>query len=208
MNTASTSPANHHADFPGFAGLTGALAGLTMIMGRGGVARLAADLASVSRGDHLVDVGCGPGTAAREAARRGARVTGVDPASVMLRLARALTRDRAAIDWVEGSAERLPQPDASATVVWSLAAVHHWKDVTAGLAEARRVLVPGGRLLAIERQVHPGATGLASHGWTDRQAASFMALSREVGFADVCIERHTPGRRAVLVVRAARAARH
>ena len=158
MNTASITPVNHHADFPGFAGPTGALAGLIMLAGRGGVARLAADLASVSRADHVVDVGCGPG--AREAARRGARVTGVDPATVMLRLAQALTRDRAAIDWVEGTAERLPQPDASATVVWSLATVHHWKDVTAGLAEARRVLVPGGRFLAIERQMRPATAGL------------------------------------------------
>jgi SAM-dependent methyltransferase len=208
MNMALTSPVNHHADFPGFRGVTGALAGLTMIMGRGSVARFAADLASVSRGDHVVDVGCGPGTAAREAARRGARVTGVDPATVMLRLARALTRDRAAIDWAEGTAERLPQPDASATVVWSLATVHHWKDVTAGLAEARRVLVPGGRFGAIERHVRPGATGLASHGWTDQQAESFRTQCREAGFDDVCVEKHTPGRRAVLVVRAARAARH
>jgi hypothetical protein len=100
MDRASITPVNHHADFPGFAGVTGLLAGLIMLAGRGGVARLAADLTSVSRRDRVVDVGCGPGTAAREAARRGARVIGVDPAPVMLRLARALTRDRAAIDWV------------------------------------------------------------------------------------------------------------
>ena len=31
--------------------------------------------------------------------------------------------------------------------------MHHWKDVTKGLAEAYRVLAPGGRVLAIERQV-------------------------------------------------------
>jgi SAM-dependent methyltransferase len=198
---------NHHAGHPGFAGVTGLLAGLTMIVGRGSVARFAADMAAVSHADHVVDVGCGPGTAAREAARRGAHVTGVDPAAVMLRLARAFTRDRTAIRWVEGSAEHLPQPDGSATVLWSLATVHHWKDVTAGLAEARRVLAPGGRFLAIERQVRSGATGLASHGWTDQQAESFMAQCREAGFEEVRLEKHTPGRRAVLVVAAVRAAR-
>ena len=114
---AAAGAANHHADHPGFAGVTGLLAGLTMIVGRGAVARRAADLASVSPADHVVDVGCGPGTAAREAARRGAHVTGVDPAAVMLQLARAFTRDRTAIRWAEGSAEHLPQPDGSATVV-------------------------------------------------------------------------------------------
>ena len=207
MNMTAAGAVNHHANHPGFAGVTGLLAGFTMIVGRGGVARLAADLASVSHADHVVDVGCGPGTAAREAARRGAHVTGVDPAAVMLQLARAFTRDRTAIRWAEGSAEHLPHPDGSATVVWSLATVHHWKDVTAGLAEARRVLAPGGRLLAIERQVGSGAARLASHGWTDQQAESFMAQCQVAGFEDVRVEKHTPGRRAVVVVAAVRAAR-
>ncbi|MGH4016515.1 MAG: class I SAM-dependent methyltransferase [Gemmatimonadales bacterium] len=195
---------NHHADHPGFAGVTGFLAGLTMIVAGGTVARLAADLAAVSDADRVVDVGCGPGTAVREAARRGARVTGVDPAPVMLRLARTLTRDRPAITWAQGSAEDLRQPDGSATILWSIATVHHWADVTAGLAEAQRVLVPGGRLLAIERRVRPGATGLASHGWTDQQAESFAAQCRVAGFDDVRVEKHTPSRRAVSVVSAVR----
>ncbi len=204
MNMSSAGAANHHADHPGFAGVTGLLAGLTMIVGRGAVVRLTADLASVSDADRVVDVGCGPGTAVREAARRGARVTGVDPAPVMLRLARTLTRDRPTITWAEGTAEDLRLPDRSATVVWSLATVHHWTNITAGLAEAQRVLAPGGRFLAIERRVRPGATGLASHGWTDQQAESFAAQCRAASFDDVRIERHTPGRRAVSVVSAVR----
>lgn len=204
MDMSSADAVNHHAGHPGFAGVTGLLAGLTMIVAGGAVARLAADLASVSDADRVVDVGCGPGTAVREAARRGPRVTGVDPAPVMLRLARTLTRDRPAITWVEGAAEDLPLPDGSATVVWSLATVHHWRDVTAGLAEVKRVLAPGGRLLAIERRARPGATGLASHGWTDHQAESFAAQCRAAGFESVRVEKHTPGRRAVFVVKAVR----
>ena len=195
---------NHHAGHPGFAGITGLLAGLTMIIGRDAVARLAADLASVSDTDRVVDVGCGPGTAVREAARRGARVTGVDPAPVMLGLARTLTRNRPAITWAEGTAEKLREPDGSATVVWSLATVHHWTDVTAGLAEVRRVLSSGGQFLAIERCVRPGATGIASHGWTGHQAESFAAQCRAAGFDSVRAEKHTPRRRAVFVVRAVR----
>ena len=131
-------------------------------------------------------------------------MTGVDPAPVMLRLARTLTRNRLTITWAEGAAEDLREPDGSATIVWSLATVHHWRDVTAGLAEARRVLAPGGRLLAIERRVRPGATGLASHGWTDQQAESFAAQCRAAGFDSVHVEKHTPGRRAVSVVKAVR----
>lgn len=195
---------NHHADHPGFAGVSGLFIGLFMNVAGAAVARLAVDLAAVSETDRVVDVGCGPGTAVRHAARRGARATGVDPAPAMLRLARTLTRGRPEITWAEGTAEQLPQPDGSATVLWSIATVHHWRDVSAGLAEAHRVLRPGGRLLAIERSVRPGATGLASHGWTDRQAESFAACCASAGFEAVRVEQHSPGRRVVAVVRAAR----
>ena len=200
MDVSSPSPVNHHAHHPGFTGATGALFGLIMVVMGRAKARLAADVASVADADHVVDVGCGPGTAVRAAAGRGARVTGVDPAPVMLRLARILTRDQPGITWADGVAEDLPLQDGSATVVWSLATVHHWKDVTVGLAEVHRVLASGGRFLAIERQVRPGATGLASHGWTEHQAESFAAQCRTAGLQNVQIENQRTGRRAVWVV--------
>jgi ubiquinone/menaquinone biosynthesis C-methylase UbiE len=198
-----SSAVNHHADHAGFAGVPGLVAALGMlVMGRG-YARLAVDLASVSEADRVVDVGCGPGNAVRAAARRGARVIGVDPAQVMLRLGRAVTREPR-VSWSQGSAESLPVPDGWATVVWSLKTVHHWKDVTAGLGELRRVLAPSGRVLVMERRVQPGATGLASHGWTERQAESFAAQCREAGFDGVRVDRHRDGRGAVWVVQAIR----
>ena len=144
-----------------------------------------------------------PAGAVREAARRGARVTGVDPAPVMLRLARAFTRD-AGIEWAEGTAENVPLPDGSATVLWSLATVHHWKDVGLGLGEAHRVLAPNGRLLAIERRSQPGATGLASHGWTQQQAESFATQCRAAGSATSRSANTADGRRAVWTVSATR----
>ena len=202
MSTSTSTDAvpNHHAHHHGFAGVGGLLAGLTMIIGRGRVADLAADLIAVNREDRLVDVGCGPGTAARIAARRGATVTGIDPAPVMLNLARRLTRGGASIRWIEGTAETLPLADGAATALWSLSSVHHWRDLDAGIAEARRVLVPGGRLLAVERRVRSGATGLASHGWTQAQAEAFADLCRAAGFTEARVETHTPGRGAVLAV--------
>ena len=203
MTTPESLPVNHHADHHGFSGVTGAIVGLLLLwMGRAN-ARLAVEVTAVSAGDRVVDIGCGPGGAVREAARRGARATGIDPAPVMLRLARTFSRD-ASIEWTEGTAESVPLPDGSATVLWSLATVHHWQNVGMGLGEARRLLVPKGRLLAVERRVQPGATGLASHGWTQQQAESFAAQCRTSGFTDVAVGQHGHGRRSVWTVIAVR----
>ena len=191
---------NHHADHAGFGGAIGLMTALgILVMGRRN-ARLAVDLASVSDSDRVVEIGCGPGNAARAAARRGARVVGVDPDSMMLRLARVVTRGHPTITWSQGSAEALPVSDGWATVAWSLKTVHHWKDVTAGLAELRRALAPSGRLLVLERRVEPGATGFASHGWTEQQAESFAAQCRAAGFDGVRVDERPAGRATVWVV--------
>ncbi len=195
---------NHHASHAPFSGATGLLVGLTMVWGRGAVAGLAADLTDITERDHVVDVGCGPGAFVREAQRRGARVSGVDPAPVMLKLARALTRKNVLVSWTEGAAEALPLPDASATVLWSVSTVHHWTDVEQGLREAHRVLRPSGRLLAVERRVSRGATGHASHGWTIDQAEMFARLCEASGFETVRTETHVAGRRPMVAVQAVR----
>jgi ubiquinone/menaquinone biosynthesis C-methylase UbiE len=173
-----------------------------MVIGRTGDARLAVELTGTRAGDRVVDVGCGPGTAARFAARLGAHVTGVDPSPAMLGLARRLTRGSSEVTYLDGASESLPLPDGSATVVWTVASVHHWQDVDAALREVRRVLVPGGQFLAMERPAEPGAKGLASHGWTDEQAASFADMCREHGFAGVQVSRHSTRLRRFVAVRA------
>ena len=204
MSTSTTDlPPNHHHGHPAFRGWSGALAGLTMTIGREGDARIASELTQLGPDDHLVDVGCGPGSAARFAAKRGARVTGVDPASVMLDLARRLTRRRR-VTYVEGTAEALPIGDGDATVVWAMATVHHWPHLTGALAEIQRVLAPGGRFVAIERHSQPGATGHASHGWTGPQAEAFAELCREAGFADVAVATHDTRWRRLISVAAHR----
>ena len=192
---------NHHADHEGFAGIKGYLSALTMLVGRKADAELAVERTRTGPGDHVVDVGSGPGSTARRASKAGARVTGVEPAGVMRDLARRLSRRAGPgpIEYVEGTAEALPLDDGAATVLWSIATVHHWQDVAAGVAEAHRVLAPGGRLLVAERRVREGATGLASHGWTDAQATSFAAHLSRAGFADIATERCHAGRPMVVV---------
>ena len=199
--THQTAVPNHHADYPGFSGLSGLLAALSMLKKGDDDAHLVARLGGVGPGDSVVDIGCGPGVAARHAAGLGANVTAVDPAPVMLRLARLLTlRSRSRIRYVEGAAEALPLEDDSASVVWSMASVHHWRDIDAGIREARRILRRGGRFIAVERHTAAGAHGLAGHGWTRAQAETFAERCREHGFGDVRVEENTVGHRSTVGV--------
>ncbi len=195
MTTSQKPVPNHHADYAGFTGPAGFLVAATMALGGKGDARLAGRLGEITAGEAVADIGCGTGTAARHAASLGATVTGIDPAPAMLRLARLLTRQSpAAVRYLQGSAEALPLPGSSVSVAWSIACVHHWADLDAGLDEARRVLKPGGRLVAIERLTHPGATGLASHGWTAEQASAFADRCLARGFTSATADQHRDGR--------------
>lgn len=200
MNTEGACAPNHHAHHPGFAGVTGLLGAATMILGRQGDARLAEELSGLRPEDIVVDVGCGPGAAARRAARRAASVIGVDPAPIMLRVAQLLSRPSQKLCFVEGAAEALPLPDDSASVLWSIASVHHWADLDAGLREALRVLRPGGRFVVIERHTRPGARGHASHGWTDDRATTFANRCVTRGFTEARIGRHAYGQRRTVSV--------
>jgi ubiquinone/menaquinone biosynthesis C-methylase UbiE len=157
---------------------------VSMTVGRSHAARAVADLACLQEGEVLIDVGCGPGTAVREAFRRGAHPTGVDPSGQMLRLGRWITSVRQMSEpaFVEGTAECLPLDDKSASVVWALSSVHHWSNVDAGLTEARRVLVPGGRLLLAERLTTPAARGHARHGLTSDGAETLAKAVTRAGF--------------------------
>jgi ubiquinone/menaquinone biosynthesis C-methylase UbiE len=196
-----------HRDGHEFDGAFGLVAGLAMAVGRGRVARLVADLAGVGPGDRVVDVGCGPGRFLREAVGRGAEAVGVDPSPRMRRMAVRFTpaRLRPAVTVLDGTAERLPLGDGSATVAWAVASVHHWADVDAGLAELRRVLAPGGRLLLVERLARP-RSWFSSHALTWERAEQLAARAAAAGFSDATAERHALGRHRVAVVRAPRPA--
>ena len=113
------------------------------------------DLARVTVGEHLLDIGCGTGTLAIEAkARVGPPgvVAGIDPSPEMINRARRKARRRADVDFREGAAECLPFVDGQFDVVTSTLMLHHLPRTVreTAVAEANRVLKPGGRMLAVD----------------------------------------------------------
>ncbi len=98
----------------------------------------------VARGERVLDLGCGLGDFAGELAGHGARVVGCDVAETALRLAR--TR-HPGIEFVLTGEEELSFSDESFDVVWAGEVLEHVQDGLGLLAEVRRVLRSGGRLV-------------------------------------------------------------
>jgi SAM-dependent methyltransferase len=99
--------------------------------------------AEVGAGTQLLDLGCGPGLAARLASNRGARVAGLDAAVASLEIARERTPEG---DFRAGELECLPWADNTFDVVTGFNAFQYAADVVNSLREARRVARPGGRV--------------------------------------------------------------
>lgn len=102
-------------------------------------------------------------------------VTGIDPNPGMLELAaRQAERSPRPVELVPGRAESLPCADRSFDTVVSTATLCSVADPTAALAEAHRVLAPGGRLLFLEH-------GLADRLCIARWQRRLTPLQRRLG---------------------------
>lgn len=106
-------------------------------------------VAALPDGATAVDCPCGAGPVLRAVRPAGPRYVGVDLSPSMLRRARARAAKRgiAGAEFVEASATELPLPAASADLFLSYWGLHCFERPEAALAEAARVLAPGGRLV-------------------------------------------------------------
>lgn len=114
------------------------------------------DLAEVSPGDAMLDVGCGTGTLAIAASRRvgsSGTVCGLDASPPMIaRARRKAIRAGACVEFQVGVAEQLPFPDRRFDIVLSTLMLHHLPRKTRQefAREIKRVLKTDGRVLAVD----------------------------------------------------------
>jgi arsenite methyltransferase len=111
---------------------------------------LVRDAMAARPGERILDVGCGPGYYVDELAEQvgdGGHVSGVDLSPVMLAVARERCAGRGNTDFHEGEATALPVGDDEFDAVVSVQVLEYVPDVERALAEMRRVLRPGGRVV-------------------------------------------------------------
>ena len=130
---------------------------------------LAGDVA----GRRILDAGCGSGPLSAALRDRGALMAGCDSSAGMLELARRRLGDDADLR-VADLASPLPYPDGAFDDVVASLVLHYLEDWTSPLAEIRRVLRPGGRLIASVNHpicghalFRPGAEYFLTHLWSE-----------------------------------------
>ena len=169
-------------------------------------------LPSDMTGLDAIELGCGTAYVSAWMARRGATVTGIDNSEAQLATARRLAAEHGIeLSLLHGNAETVPLPDGSFDFAISEYGAAIWCDPQAWLAEAHRLLRPGGRLVFLgnhplalasaptdgsnvaDRLVRP-YFGLHTLDWTEVEidpggvnfclpVSGWAALFRQVGFS-------------------------
>jgi SAM-dependent methyltransferase len=155
------------------------------------LAGLFAEVAGLTRGQSVLDVGCGPGALTAELVRRqgSALVSAVDPSEPFV----AAARERLpGVDVRLAAAEQLPFPDGVFDAALAQLVVHFMTDPVAGLREMGRSCRVGGTVAACVWD-HAGGRGPLSLFWQaahELDAASAgesgLAGARQGHLADLC----------------------
>jgi SAM-dependent methyltransferase len=153
----------------------------------GGRADLLAALALLEPNLVVGDLGCGTGALAAALAPHVAHLHAVDASPQMLAAARTRLAGSANVTVTEGTLEALPLPDASLDAAILLLVLHHVAQPVRVLAEVRRVLRPGGRVLIADMRSHTREDyrQQMGHVWLGFTEPALRAWALEAGFRSV-----------------------
>ncbi len=151
---------------------------------------------ALTRDDYLLEVGCGGGAFLAAALHSGCRAAALDHSAEMVRLASESNRDAVAagrLDVREGDAASLPFPDDTFTCAAMTGVLGFLSEPVRALTEIRRVLVRGGRFVALGTDPELKGTPAAPEPMASRlrfyDSAELEALGREAGFPEARVVR-------------------
>jgi len=139
----------------------------------------------------VADLGCGEGHLALEAARWARQVVAVDVSERVLETARALARSRSIrnVSFRKGEIEDLPLEAGSFDVALLSQALHHAKDPARAIAEASRILAPGGTLLLLDLKSHKEEwVRKLGDRWMGFDEDSLRKMMKDAGLKDLLFE--------------------
>jgi ArsR family transcriptional regulator len=159
-------------------------------------------LVRLIRGQRIVDLGCGNGRLAFLLAQSGNAVIGVDNSEEQIRLARSNPAAAVppapggSIEFRQAPMEATGLPDAAFDSVILSQSLHHAAKPKEALAESRRLLAPGGRILILDLLAHGEEWMRTKFGdfWLGFSQSDLEGWLRESGFGDIHFEITGPGR--------------
>jgi SAM-dependent methyltransferase len=137
----------------------------------------------------VADLGCGEGYLTVEASRFASRVIAVDRSAEVLKRARALARRRKVsnVTWRRGEIEKVPIKDGGVDVAVLSQALHHAADPARAVAEAARIVAPGGKVLVLDLRAHGEGWVRDRLGdrWQGFEDNALAKLLKDAGLKDV-----------------------
>ena len=176
-------------------GVMGSVVGFAMAIEHKKLHQAVVDRLMLSREENVLEIGFGPGTAVKLAARNAALVAGVDLSMEMVLQAKrrngpAIRSGRVQLQ--RASASALPFANETFNVVFEVNSFNHWDSKESGLAEVLRVLRAGGRFLMVLRQGHGPSL--------ETDLEMLVELLDRTGFVQIECERHQLGHGGAFVI--------
>lgn len=133
----------------------------------------------------IADLGAGEGTLSQLLAQRAEKVYAIDNSPRMVEFGAALAKEHgfANLEYLLGDIEAPPLPDSSVDLALFSQALHHASRPAVAIAEAVRILRPGGTLLVLDLLKHEfeEARDLYAHVWLGFGEAEIDAFMRDAG---------------------------
>lgn len=140
----------------------------------------------------IVDMGAGEGVLSQLLAKRARSVTCIDNSAAMVRVGTQLAKDNNIdnLQYILGDIEGVPLPESSADLALLSQALHHANHPRKAIAEAFRILRPGGRLVVLDLNQHTfeQARELYADQWLGFAPNQLYAWIQSCGFTGITVD--------------------